>query len=135
MPIKTEMRDENDTPTPIEGGARAMNGDGAQLMEVDARLVLTADGDQGPEDIEAAMMKVLEALAADATDVALDLVGSCNLERREIELEFTLEAKTGAEVHRCFSRVLEIIEREVPLAREVASETRAADREPEPALG
>ena len=117
------------SPAPEDRETVRADRNGAQPMEVEARLLLSADGDQGPEEIENAMMKVIEALEGDAAGVAHDLVGSCNLVKREIELEFTIEAQTAAGVHRCLGHVVEVIEREVPIAREVASETRAAEPE------
>jgi hypothetical protein len=85
------------------------------------RLTLVAEGDWTEEILEQHAVSMLAAVEREATGI-LGPVVAWNIDRGEIELEFTVPTLSGVEVHECAASVMKIVERELPL-REVESHT------------
>ena len=85
------------------------------------QLTLYAHGAWDEAALERDAMKLLGAVEGEAVEV-LGPVVAWNIDRGEIELEFTVPTLSGSVVHTVAARVMEVVERELPL-REVESRT------------
>lgn len=119
------MATPEDTPTPNGNDLPAPEPGEAQVR---VRFTSAAEViDELPDEdrLEEDAVAILEAVEQHASDLVLGPVVAWNTDRCEIELEFTVPPVTGSELHRRIALVMQVVEREIPVAREVASETSA----------
>jgi hypothetical protein len=84
------------------------------------------------EDLDDVAELALEALAAEASTLALGPAASIDLDRREVCIELTVEAASASEVSQKMGLILGALERGAPF---VIIETNTARSEPEPVVG
>lgn len=73
------------------------------------------------EDLEQDAFSLIDAVEADAADVAVEPVIACDFENSSIHLRFCVEGATSAEVHQKISRVAGLIEDAAAGSRVVTS--------------
>jgi len=93
-----------------EHDALAMTATEARKRSVDAEVELIAAVPRTPDQLEQDAFRLLDALNTDVADIALGATVACNLEDSIIDLLFTVEASSTAEIHRKMSVVSDIIE-------------------------
>lgn len=96
--------------------ARQINGHGASKpRDAHVQITMAAQGPIDEASLEDSAMRALAAIEEHATGVALGPVVAWNVERGDIDLDFTVEAATTSEVHQRVGIVMAIIERTLPV--------------------
>jgi hypothetical protein len=77
---------------------------------VDASLELIAAVPRTADQLEQDAFRLLDALNGNVAEIALGATVACNFEKSIIDLLFTVEATSTADVHRKISEVTDVIE-------------------------
>jgi hypothetical protein len=90
--------------------------------EVDVQVCMARDdAPLTADEFDAFMDAVLTVIETKAAALALGPVVGGNLERREVELTFTLEVSSSAEIHQKVGLVMTALEHELPVLIETGS--------------
>ncbi|MDQ6915460.1 MAG: hypothetical protein M3155_06570 [Actinomycetota bacterium] len=81
-------------------------------------------GCQTPAELEEATEASLDVLLERAGDIALGAVASCNFNRNEIELLFTVEASSAERLHQRVGHVMRLLEEHGPFRLRATSASR-----------
>jgi hypothetical protein len=93
-----------------------------EVHETQVRLTLAAEDEWTEEALERDAVSMLAAVEREVSGI-LGPVVAWNIERGEIELEFTIPSTSGAAVHERAAALMQVVERKLPLLREVESHT------------
>jgi hypothetical protein len=97
--------------------------------EVDVHVCLGIEGAISPADFDELMVRVLNAIEGKAAGIALGPAVAGNTERKEIDLDFSIEVVGNAEIHQKVGLVMTVLEHELPLVVETGSRmSPAGDR-------
>ena len=87
-----------------------MNKSMSKQVSADVRLEAQSSSPRTSEELEALALDVLDALLGDQlADVVIGPAVGCDFDASSIEVEFSVEVQSDADVHRTVSRVVETI--------------------------